>query len=155
MVTPRIGKKSSPTVWMRISSGSAGPTRLVELKKTGLMASKTWLRARQSKKLAFRDDVDGVAAVRAGFPYHDKAVGLGEGQGAQDDGADDAVECGVSADAERDGEDGDEGEGGIAGEDAERVAEVSEHDVIYARRGVCFNKELAPPPAETDDIFGN
>jgi hypothetical protein len=46
---PSIGKKSSATIWRRISSGSPAPVMLPVLKTMALIASKLVLRAFQSR----------------------------------------------------------------------------------------------------------
>ncbi len=61
----------------------------------------------------------------------DEAVGVGEREWAKDDGVDDAEDGGVCADAERESEDGDEGEAGIFAERAKGVAEILGEVVEY------------------------
>ena len=63
-----------------------------------------------------------MAAVGRGDP--NEALGLVEGQRAQQDGMDDAEDDDVGPDAEGKDQDGDGGEAAIAAQGAQRVAEI-------------------------------
>jgi hypothetical protein len=58
------------------------------------------------------------------IPHHDKPAGIGVWERAQDDGVNDAEDCSICSDAEREREYGGEGEAGGAEEASEGVAEV-------------------------------
>ena len=66
----------------------------------------------------------GPGAVGREVHHLDDTVGVGIGEGLEEDGVDDGEDGGVGSDAERDGGDGGEGERRIGDEHAEGVAEV-------------------------------
>ncbi len=80
----------------------------------------------------------------------DEAIGVCEGERAEDDGVDDAEDGRVGADAEGESEDGDESEAGIFAEGAEGVAEILGEIVEERRRlrrwsrAVCWISGMLP-----------
>ncbi len=70
-----------------------------------------------------------VIAVRRGLPDGDEPVGVQEGQRPEQHVVDEAVDRGVRADAECDGEDRDEGEAGGPEERTNRLPDVEKEGV--------------------------
>ena len=85
------------------------------------------------QELGVGDGVTGHAAAGVLHPDADQAV-LVDGERTQDRGIDDGEERGDHADAEAEGEDGDDGQDPAATQAAERVAEVLPDDVEHLHR---------------------
>ncbi len=79
-----------------------------------------------SPEIEFGGGSAGPVAIRRDVHHLDHAIGVGIGEGFEEDGVDDGEDGGVGSDAEGEGCDGGEGEGGVGDEDAEGIAEVAE-----------------------------